>query len=40
MANPEAGRLCIYVERADVFLAGAEAFPAIAGGRGDLSILG
>ena len=40
MVDPEAGRLCIYVEHADVFPAGAEVLPATAGGREDLSVLG
>ena len=40
VADPEAVRLHIYVERAGVFPVGAEALPAAAGGRGDLLILG
>ena len=40
MADPEARRFHIYVERADMFLAGLEVFSAAAGGLGDLSVLG
>ena len=40
MADPEAGRLRIYVEHANVFPAGAEVLPAAAWGRGDLSVMG
>ena len=40
MADPEAGRLRIYVERANMFPVGAEVLPAAVGGRGDLSVLG
>ena len=40
MADPEAGRLRIYVERANVFPAGAEVLLATTGGQGDLLVLG
>ena len=40
VADPEARRLRIHVERADVFPAGLEVLPAAAGGRGDLPVLG
>ena len=39
MADFEARRLCIYVERVDVFLAGAEVLQVAVGGRGDIPIL-
>ena len=39
MTDLEVGRLRIYVERADVFPAGAEVLPTAIGGRGDFPIL-
>ena len=40
VADPEAQRLCIYGECADVLPASAEVLPPAARGRGDLSLLG
>ena len=40
LVDPEARRLCNYVERAAEFLAGAEILPPSVRGRGDLLVLG
>ena len=40
VANPEARRLRIYREHADVFSAGAEVLPPAVGERGDFPVLG